>query len=180
MTNQQETGVSPVIGVMLMLVVTIIIAAVVSAFSGGLTSGTQKAPQANIQATYSQSGGLTIQHLGGDPIGMRTVNILMRPSQSWGSDYQSATVNKSLVFNPITGQQLLKSSGVYGTDMAVLKPGDIWYISAANCEGPTLFGTGYSSYTWLNTSVNLGRTYVVELHDMNGGMVAKSEFVISP
>jgi archaeal type IV pilus assembly protein PilA len=41
-----EHAVSPVVGVMLMLVVTIIIAAVVSAFSGGLAGTQQKAPTA--------------------------------------------------------------------------------------------------------------------------------------
>ena len=52
--NRKEQAVSPVVGVMLMLVVTIIIAAVVSAFAGGLTSGTQKAPQAVIDATITR------------------------------------------------------------------------------------------------------------------------------
>lgn len=41
-------AVSPVVGVMLMLVVTIIIAAVVSGFAGGLVGNTQTAPQAAI------------------------------------------------------------------------------------------------------------------------------------
>jgi FlaG/FlaF family flagellin (archaellin) len=40
----KESGVSPVVGVMLMLVVTIIIAAVVSAFAGGFNVDQQKAP----------------------------------------------------------------------------------------------------------------------------------------
>jgi len=52
--GQEEHAVSPVVGVMLMLVVTIIIAAVVSAFAGGLSSGTQKAPQAVIEATMDR------------------------------------------------------------------------------------------------------------------------------
>ena len=47
---QKDDAVSPVIGVMLMLVVTIIIAAVVSSFAGGLAGDTQKAPQASLVA----------------------------------------------------------------------------------------------------------------------------------
>jgi archaeal type IV pilus assembly protein PilA len=39
-----DDGVSPVVGVMLMLVVVIIIAAVVSGFAGGLVNGQQKSP----------------------------------------------------------------------------------------------------------------------------------------
>jgi hypothetical protein len=48
MTIQQESAVSPVVGVMLMLVVTIIIAAVVSAFAGGLNSDQSMTPQASL------------------------------------------------------------------------------------------------------------------------------------
>ncbi len=46
----KENAVSPVIGILLMLVVTIIIAAVVSGFAGGLAGDTSKAPQASIVA----------------------------------------------------------------------------------------------------------------------------------
>jgi len=58
-TNSQkkERAVSPVVGVMLMLVVTIIIAAVVSAFAGGLSSGSKKAPVASFECHISNSGG---------------------------------------------------------------------------------------------------------------------------
>lgn len=45
-----DDAVSPVIGILLMLVVTIIIAAVVSGFAGGLTGGQEKAPTSMISA----------------------------------------------------------------------------------------------------------------------------------
>jgi FlaG/FlaF family flagellin (archaellin) len=48
---KKDDAVSPVVGVMLMLVVTIIIAAVVSAFAGGITGDVQKAPQASVVPT---------------------------------------------------------------------------------------------------------------------------------
>ena len=54
---QNHEAVSPVVGVMLMLVVTIIIAAVVSAFAGGLSATQQKAPAAAFEARISNSGG---------------------------------------------------------------------------------------------------------------------------
>jgi FlaG/FlaF family flagellin (archaellin) len=43
--SKTEHAVSPVVGVMLMLVVTIIIAAVVSAFAGGMTGDTKQRRQ---------------------------------------------------------------------------------------------------------------------------------------
>lgn len=51
-----ESAVSPVVGVMLMLVVTIIIAAVVSGFAGSLVSGEQKAPSASFETHIANTG----------------------------------------------------------------------------------------------------------------------------
>ena len=51
-----EDAVSPVIGVMLMLVVTIIIAAVVSGFAGGMMKSEQTAPQASFECVISNDG----------------------------------------------------------------------------------------------------------------------------
>jgi hypothetical protein len=51
MKRLNNEAVSPVVGVMLMLVVTIIIAAVVSAFAGGLADDDAKARQAALEAT---------------------------------------------------------------------------------------------------------------------------------
>ncbi len=52
----EEDAVSPVVGVMLMLVVTIIIAAVVSAYSGGITKGEEKPPTASIELHIVNDG----------------------------------------------------------------------------------------------------------------------------
>jgi archaeal type IV pilus assembly protein PilA len=51
-----EDGVSPVVGVMLMLVVTIIIAAVVSGFAGGLIGSTEKPPTLSMDVRVANSG----------------------------------------------------------------------------------------------------------------------------
>lgn len=60
MKNQKNSAVSPVVGVMLMLVVTIIIAAVVSGFSGGLIGGNaQKAPTLTMDVKIANSGSWT-------------------------------------------------------------------------------------------------------------------------
>ncbi|WP_052402878.1 type IV pilin [Methanococcoides methylutens] len=66
--SREDKGVSPVIGVMLMIVVTVILAAAVSSFSGSI-SQKDTIPQATfrISASYSEQS-ITIEHLGGDPI----------------------------------------------------------------------------------------------------------------
>jgi len=57
MRKNGDDAVSPVVGVMLMLVVTIIIAAVVSGFAGGLIGGNnQKAPTLAMDVKISNSG----------------------------------------------------------------------------------------------------------------------------
>ena len=69
--KERESAVSPVVGVMLMLVVTIIIAATVSAFAGGLVGTSEKAPQAAFDVKINVGGfsnTMAITHLGGDPI----------------------------------------------------------------------------------------------------------------
>lgn len=67
-TGMDDHAVSPVVGVMLMLVVTIIIAAVVSAFAGGLSESTAKAPQLSIGAEVHDGSHIIIDFKGGDTI----------------------------------------------------------------------------------------------------------------
>ena len=56
------------VGVMLMLVVTIVIAAVVSAFAGGLSHGTSKAPQLSITPEAHDGSYILISFNSGDTI----------------------------------------------------------------------------------------------------------------
>jgi hypothetical protein len=78
----REAAVSPVVGVMLMLVVTVIIAAVVSSFAGGLANDEAKAPDAQIKfvgpVLTRGFQSLEFEHAGGDPIDMRDLQIQLR------------------------------------------------------------------------------------------------------
>ena len=65
--ESRDAAVSPVIGVMLMLVVTIIIAAVVSSFAGGLGTTKDTTPTVTFKADLSVEDGLTITCLGATP-----------------------------------------------------------------------------------------------------------------
>ncbi len=85
--NKDSDAVSPVVGVMLMLVVTIIIAAVVSAFAGGLADDTKAAPTTSIDIGFLQDDGgmgpdqverkMTFEHLSGDPIPTKDLQIIV-------------------------------------------------------------------------------------------------------
>ena len=77
--RQKDAAVSPVVGVLLMLVVTVIIAAVVSGFAGGLTRGADKTPQVALDVNFVRTAygaEIVIKHLGGDPINTKTTEII--------------------------------------------------------------------------------------------------------
>ena len=89
MKCMNESAVSPVIGVMMMLVVAIIIAAVVSAFAGGLTGTETKPPQATIQGTYGLSSDiLQLYHAGGDTLSTQKINIMLYQNDDDFGGYQ--------------------------------------------------------------------------------------------
>lgn len=77
MKKNDNSAVSPVVGVMLMLVVTIIIAAVVSGFAGGLGGGSGKAPQASVDCTVDlDSHQFIFEHKGGDAFALKDVKVV--------------------------------------------------------------------------------------------------------
>jgi archaeal type IV pilus assembly protein PilA len=175
--TKNESAVSPVVGIMLMLVVTIIIAAIVSAFAGGAVSGTSKAPQAAIQGTYSQATGMTISHAGGDAIPLATTKVLVRPSTGFGTDAArySWTVNKSYVFTNAT--QTWK-------DVRVFMPGETVTIHKDNLsyvqqrpDGSTDDSTD-SNYGFEDHN-NLGLSFILEFQDVSGKTIANSVVTIT-
>lgn len=98
MNLKNEQAVSPVVGVMLMLVVTIIIAAVVSGFAGGLAGDQQKTPQVSLKAEpviqafadeddtdfgadyptdFTAANGIEFEHIGGDTFRLNDINVVL-------------------------------------------------------------------------------------------------------
>ena len=159
-----EDAVSPVIGILLMLVVTIIIAAVVSGFASGLTGGQTKAPQASIEETTDfPTHNATFQHKGGDSVKIDSISVVfiqgdtkttLSVTDVGGSLCQGfkSTGKDSLTFGP--GDRLVISGTGYGYNgdytgwdtstvafgSASYKKGDEWMIidkksSATICRG---------------------------------------------
>ena len=73
--ERKEDAVSPVIGVMLMLVVTIVIAAVVAAFAGGLGSDVEMAPTAALDIDVTYDGKVKITSLSGEALITKDITI---------------------------------------------------------------------------------------------------------
>jgi FlaG/FlaF family flagellin (archaellin) len=177
MMPRNEQAVSPVVGVMLMLVVTIIIAALVSAFSGGAVSGNQKAPQAMIQATYSQTNGMSISHGGGDAIPVASTNVIVKPSRSFGEDASrySWVMNKSAIFT--------NASQNWRTARAFI-PGDTISISAANLsyvqQRPDLSTSDANDPLLGFANVNnVGLSFELQFLDSSGKTIGQSTVTIS-
>ena len=86
---KNDEGVSPVVGVMLMLVVTIIIAAVVTAFAGGLTETSTTSPVATLKITMfaGSDTNVTIENLGGNTLSTQDLQIITTYTvpDKWGT-----------------------------------------------------------------------------------------------
>ncbi|HJJ48821.1 MAG TPA: type IV pilin N-terminal domain-containing protein [Methanocorpusculum sp.] len=78
----KDDAVSPVVGVMLMLTVTIIIAAVVAAFAGGLGGGMQSTPSATFSVNPQSAGGfldeVILTHKGGDTLSLPEIELQLQ------------------------------------------------------------------------------------------------------
>jgi hypothetical protein len=134
MTNyRSKEAVSPVIGIMLMLVVTIIIAAVVSAFGSGMVDSQSKALQAKIGATFSVSQGMTITHDGGDAIPLDDLVFITNNGDGFGPNAQKVTtqqIDLSLITDK-DGNPVFSTDSVGGKSS--FNPGDTLYITPYNC-----------------------------------------------
>ena len=142
--QSRDAAVSPVIGVMLMLVVTIIIAAVVSSFAGSLAGGTDKAPQMAISGKLVNGTSLTLTHKGGDPIVWENTEIrTFLPSGT----YKDMTWVVNLTTVSTAGTYNPTNCPIYGPDCNAWGM-DEWAPSLTNGESATidwdvLFYTGY-------------------------------------
>ena len=103
--KKKEDAVSPVIGVMLMLVVTIVIAAVVAAFAGGLGSDVEMAPTAALDIDVYADGTVKIESLSGEALVTKDISIKVTDasgnSLGTGNLYDQGTY-KQLTFIPGT------------------------------------------------------------------------------
>jgi FlaG/FlaF family flagellin (archaellin) len=98
--RKEDDAISPVVGVMLMLVVTIIIAAMVSAFSGSVSQDQTLAPQVSLSTSYTCSitdtdktnevpdhsnklnNGIKFRLSGGDSFSLRDITVQLKNGDS--------------------------------------------------------------------------------------------------
>ena len=92
--RNDKRAVSPVIGVILMVAITVILAAVIGAFVFGISPTADTTPTAQLQASVSTSN-LTLKHMGGDPVNLGECVVKAADTTVTSWDATSLTVGKS-------------------------------------------------------------------------------------
>ena len=160
--KKTDDAVSPVVGIMLMLVVTIIIAAVVSTMAGGLMTSTDPAPQATFSAastiekipdtdktnaepdagSSTAVNGIIFRHMGGDTIALNDIKIQLG-SSSKQMTFTLDVIRSDTSIVPDTQPVIQTSDGsktyfsVGTRTSTVLNPGDSFTIFADTCYDST-------------------------------------------
>jgi len=167
MIRDNDTAVSPVVGVMLMLVVTIIIAAVVSAFAGGMGSEQHKTPQVSLNAEcaiqdiqgtidpdtyvltyptdFTSANGLLFENVGGDSFSLNEIEVQLQTGDTkmtiLPTDKVPAT---SILPTGISNGGYFQKIGNKSLSDKTIAPGDKFILYADGCaQGVT--------YTYDNT-----------------------------
>lgn len=87
--QNDERAVSPVIGVILMVAITVILAAVIGTFVLGLGDQLGNSqPTAQLNVADASSGNVTIEHTGGDPVNTGDLQVVLR---NGNTEVESAT-----------------------------------------------------------------------------------------
>ena len=156
---KKEDAVSPVIGVMLMLVITIIIAAVITGFATDLSKDTSSTPMALMDIDYVELNGgyvksFGIVHKGGDavPLNELQVTYVTNAGESIGMLNVLETSQVSVIGNE--GANAVVSTG----DVIKVVPGN-------DASNKIIDGSGVA---WTVT------------HAKSKGVIAKGEFIALP
>jgi flagellin-like protein len=92
-SNQSERAVSPVIGVILMVAITVILAAVIGTFVLGLGDQVQQtSPNAQWDWDQNSTDALEVTHEGGDDVAPTTLEVTGSPIADGGADSNNGQV----------------------------------------------------------------------------------------
>ena len=143
---RNNRAVSPVVGVMLMLIATIVLAAVVSSFAGGIAEVSEKVPQLVITTSWEiDDNNITVQHAGGDPVAPDDIRIVL-------TAYDGTQISVDMNNVTFSGGRLYP-----GGPLAPFETGDIITIPTT---GATYVNPATGNYAWFG---GVGYKYKVEL-----------------
>jgi len=127
-------AVSPVVGVMLMLAVTVMIAAIVSTYAGGFYGDTEKSPQSSLRVTHDPDlPRIYFEHNGGDPFMLGSIKVILR-----------ANDNKTTMSLRDAGSSLVRNFTEVGTpgdnNDTAIQAGDTFFIEGKGSGTEMEFG----------------------------------------
>lgn len=156
-------AVSPVVGVMLMLVVTIIIAAVVSAFAGGLGASSSKAPQLSIGAEARDGSYIIVNFNGGDTVSGSAITMKTFIPMGSNKDMSHQIDMKNVTYLP-TNSPLYDTTGY---SWHTIQPGDKIKIKWTDA---------FASSTYGPMAPAIGEPVNIEIYDSaSGKMIATAQ-----
>ena len=154
--RSRQDAVSPVVGVMLMLAVTVMIAAIVSAYAGGFSGGAEKSPQSSVRVTPDANHPrIYFEHTGGDPFMLSSIKVILR-----------ANDNKTSLSIMDARNGLIKNFTEIGStsnnaDTTILA-GDTFFIEGVGSGSEMKFGgmnlSGNNKIIWLIVDKETGKT----------------------
>jgi len=161
----RDRAVSPVVGVMLMLAITVMIAAVASAFAGGFSDAGEKAPQASLRVTSDFHSSddyyrIYFDHTGGDPFSLGSIQVVFRSDETENKTQLSRQDSSCLNFT------LIGQDGPAYNETTV-RAGDRFYIdgkAVSSSEGNTGVRFGKVVFwknkelTWMVIDSRTGKT----------------------
>lgn len=160
-------AVSPVIGVMLMLVVTIVIAAVVSAFAGGLGESSSKAPQLSIGTEAHYNNDIIIDFKGGDTISSNAIIVKTFIPLGTFKDMSNQVNLKNVTYLPTN--EALKTDW----NAKTIQTGDKIKINWADAFAASSLG-GYMASS-------VGEPVNIEIYDSTSGkMIVTAQTTVLP
>jgi flagellin-like protein len=109
--TKNDEAVSPVIGVILMVAITVILAAVIAAFVFGMAGNVQSTKVVSMTATKNATGGVTITNMGGVDVATLqalTITVGSHGAQTFTADGPT-TIGKSIIIEgtPGTAERVL-------------------------------------------------------------------------
>ncbi|MDD5144346.1 type IV pilin N-terminal domain-containing protein [Methanoregula sp.] len=192
MKGMTSDAVSPVVGVMLMLVVTIIIAAVVSSFAGGMAGDAKKAPQATLVVSpviqslegTPAANGILVVHNGGDAFSLDNIEFMIEDFN--GATRTFTTSDKLPALNRlpagISNNGYFRKIGNTSPTDCMIAPGDKFMFYADNYTYSSWFG-GYELLWQPNDVANKVYGYFNKvtawaiIDKRSGDTIAKGELV---
>ena len=170
---ENKEAVSPVVGVMLMLVVTLIIAGVVSAFGGGLVSTTSATPQASISSSLTFGDSLKLTHNGGDSILGSSLDVKTKiVSGSYVDMVSNVNLTEAKLPSGKEGTLRWWDPVSYAYVYETYKTGDVLIVPWDNVFKTTLLNGEFVGY-----EPNKGDLVQITVIDLNSGKQIASQTV---